>query len=144
MKIYTMGASKKSIKEFISTLRKPGLVRLLDIRLKNDSPLLGFTRKRDLPYLLERILGLEYHHLRILAPTEEILYKYRNKRIDWEAYERQFLAILAEREVERQIDRNLVDGGCFLCTEPTPNHCHRRLVAEHFHDCWGDLEIEHL
>ena len=31
-----------------------------------------------------------------------------------------------------------------LCSEPTPEHCHRRLVAEYLQKAWGDVEIEHI
>ena len=29
------------------------------------------------------------------------------------------------------LDRELLDGGCLLCSEAKPHHCHRRLVAEY-------------
>jgi uncharacterized protein (DUF488 family) len=31
-----------------------------------------------------------------------------------------------------------------LCSEATPEHCHRRLVAEYLQDRWGGLKIIHL
>jgi uncharacterized protein (DUF488 family) len=31
-----------------------------------------------------------------------------------------------------------------LCSEPTAEHCHRRLVLEYLRDKWGDLTITHL
>lgn len=27
---------------------------------------------------------------------------------------------------------------------PAPHACHRRLIAEHLHEAWGDVEIQHL
>jgi uncharacterized protein (DUF488 family) len=62
----------------------------------------------------------------------------------WVDYEAKFLALMAERKVETTLTRSVMDGGCLLCSEPTPEHCHRRLVAEYLRDKWGDLEIEHL
>ncbi|HHN66515.1 MAG TPA: DUF488 family protein, partial [Thermopetrobacter sp.] len=47
------------------------------------------------------------------------------------------------RKIE-DIDKNIIDGGCLLCSEDSPHHCHRRLVAEYLRDKWGDVEIIHL
>jgi uncharacterized protein (DUF488 family) len=33
---------------------------------------------------------------------------------------------------------------CLLCSERTPEECHRRLVAEMMKEKWTDLEIVHL
>jgi uncharacterized protein (DUF488 family) len=38
----------------------------------------------------------------------------------------------------------MLDGGCLLCSEEKPQHCHRRLVAEYLAEKWGDVEIEHI
>ncbi|HZZ40965.1 MAG TPA: DUF488 family protein [Acidobacteriaceae bacterium] len=37
-----------------------------------------------------------------------------------------------------------MDGGCLLCSEDRPDHCHRRLVAEYLRDRWGHVQIEHI
>jgi len=29
------------------------------------------------------------------------------------------------------IDKEKIEGGCLLCSEDKPHHCHRRLVAEY-------------
>jgi uncharacterized protein (DUF488 family) len=50
---------------------------------------------------------------------------------------------MANRRIE-EIDREQFDGGCLLCSEDKPHHCHRRLVAEYLKDKWGNVEIEHL
>jgi uncharacterized protein (DUF488 family) len=50
---------------------------------------------------------------------------------------------MAQRKIE-EIDKETIDGGCLLCSEATPHHCHRRLVAEYLKDKWGDVEIKHL
>jgi len=70
--------------------------------------------------------------------------EYKEKCSDWSVYEAKFLALIADRKVEEKVDRALIDGGCLLCSEPTPEHCHRRLVAEYFQKAWEDVEIEHI
>jgi len=143
MKIFTIGFTKKSAEQFFNRLKQPGLVRVVDARLNNTSQLAGFTKKNDLEFFLHEICKLRYIHLPELAPTQEILDAYKASG-DWSNYERQFLSLMAERRIEDQVDKSILDGGCLLCSEATPEHCHRRLVAEYLRRKWGDVEIVHL
>lgn len=144
MKIFTIGFTKKSAREFFDKLRRPGLRRLIDVRLNNVSQLAGFTKRDDLAFFCESLLKIEYLQLPELAPTPEMLDAFKKDHGDWSDYERKFLALMAERKVEDKLDRAVLDGGCLLCSEPTPEHCHRRLVAEHLNAKWGSIEIEHI
>jgi uncharacterized protein (DUF488 family) len=144
MKIFTIGFTKKSAEEFFRRLKQPGLVRLIDARLNNVSQLAGFTKKNDLNFFVREICHLDYIHLPSLAPTKDILDAYKKNSGDWGVYEKQFLALMAARRIEDKLDKALIDGGCLLCSESTPEQCHRRLVAEYLRDRWGDLKIEHL
>jgi uncharacterized protein (DUF488 family) len=143
LKIFTIGFTRKSAREFFGKLRRPGLVRLIDVRLNNVSQLSGFSKRDDLEFFCEAMLGLKYIHLPELAPTQEMLSAYRRHHGEWSDYEAKFLALLAERKVET-VDPAIVDGACLLCSEPTPEHCHRRLVAEYLHQKWPAVEIEHI
>ena len=143
MKIFTIGFTKKSAKQFFTRLKQPGLVRVVDARLNNTSQLAGFTKKGDLEFFLHEICKVGYVHLPELAPTQEILNTYK-KSGDWSSYERQFLSLMVERRIEDKVDKSILDGGCLLCSEATPEHCHRRLVAEYLRRKWGDVEIVHL
>jgi len=144
VKIFTIGFTKKSAREFFDKLRRPGLERLVDVRLNNVSQLAGFSKRDDLRFFCEAILSIEYLHLPELAPTQEMLDQYKKKRSGWANYEAEFLALMAERKVEDTVTREVIDGGCLLCSEATPENCHRRLVAEYLRGKWGDLEIEHI
>ena len=144
MKLYTIGFTQKSAEKFFGLLRQPGLVRLVDIRLNNVSQLAGFTKKNDLKFFAETISGIAYSHLPELAPNAALLQEYKFAGNDWPMYETQFMALMAAREVESNTPRSLLDGGCLLCSEASPAHCHRRLVAEYLQAKWGDLEIQHL
>jgi uncharacterized protein (DUF488 family) len=42
------------------------------------------------------------------------------------------------------VPRELLDGACLLCSEATPERCHRRLVTEYLGARWGDVEVVHL
>ncbi len=144
MKLFTIGFTKKNAEQFFSKLKQPGLVRLIDIRLNNVSQLAGFTKKSDLEYFLRVINGVEYRHVPLLAPTKVILDGYKKNGGDWSVYERQFRALMAERRVEIKLPKDLMDGGCLLCSESTPEQCHRRLVAEYLQSHWDGMEVIHL
>ena len=68
----------------------------------------------------------------------------KQKNGDWALYERQFLDLMKTRHIEDKLSPDLLDGGCLLCSEEKPHHCHRRLVAEYLKDKWGEVEIEHI
>jgi len=144
MKVFTIGFTKKSAREFFTLLAASGAKRLVDVRLNNSSQLAGFSKRDDLEYFLGAICQMDYLHLPELAPTQEILDAYKNKQMDWPAYEQAFLQLLRERRVEERIAREVLDGSVLLCSEPKPEKCHRRLVAEYFQRAWGNLDIEHL
>ena len=144
MKIFTIGFTRKSAREFFGKLRRPGLSRLIDVRLNNVSQLAGFSKRDDLSFFCESILSIPYLHLPELAPTQELLDGFKKNHGDWTQYEAKFLALMAERKVEENLDRAMIDGGCLLCSESTPEHCHRRLVAEYLNEKWGEVEVEHI
>jgi uncharacterized protein (DUF488 family) len=145
MEVFTIGFTKKTAEEFFGLLRKAGVRRLLDVRLRNTSHLAGWAKQEDLQFFLRELLQVEYVHEPLLAPTDELLTGYRKRRLGWEEYEEQFLKLMAERRVEETLPRSLFEmPTVLLCTEPTPDRCHRRLVAEYLRDKWGDLEIVHL
>ena len=144
MRVFTIGFTKKSAKEFFGLLQRSGARRLIDVRLNNSSQLAGFSKRDDLEYFLKAICGMDYMHLPELAPTQEMLDAYKAKQVDWAEYEHRFTALLAERKVEASVAREMLEDAVLLCSEPKPEKCHRRLVAEYFQRAWGDMELEHL
>jgi len=145
MKLFTIGFTKKSAETFFTRLKNAGVKCLVDVRLNNVSQLAGFTKKDDLRYFTRAICNIEYVHLPELAPTADILNAYKKaKNGDWQLYERQFLDLIRARQIENTTPRELLDGGCLLCSEEKPHHCHRRLVAEYLKDKWSDVDIEHI
>ena len=142
--LFTVGFTKKTAEAFFTKLQRAGVKRLIDVRLNNNSQLAGFSKRDDLAYFLRSIAGIEYVHALDLAPTQELLDRYKKEDRDWPAYERDFLQLIANRKVDETVSPQLLDGGCLLCSEHQPHHCHRRLVAEYLRDKWGKVEIEHL
>lgn len=145
MTLYTIGFAKKSAKEFFEALRGAGVKRLLDIRLLNTSHLAGFAKKEDLEYFLSAILGVEYHHLLSLAPSQDLLDGYRKEKMPFEKYEKIYNGLLEERGAVAALDAGLFDQPCcLLCSEPEPKHCHRRLAALAIQERFPKMEIVHL
>ena len=144
MKIFTIGFTKKSAELFFAKLKSAGVKRLIDIRLNNVSQLAGFAKQNDLRYFAKTICDIDYVHLPELAPTKDILDAYKKNNSDWELYQSNFLELMKIRRIEHNVPRALLDGGCLLCSEDKPDHCHRRLVAEYLKGKWGEVEIEHI
>jgi uncharacterized protein (DUF488 family) len=142
--IYTIGFAKKSAEQFFSLLMKAGVQKVIDIRLHNVSQLAGFTKRDDLSYFLKAIANIGYRHMPALAPTQEIFDAYKKKKGGWAAYAQSFNALLHERRPEKLLSKEKIQNACLLCSEPAPDYCHRRLVAQYLKDCWSDLRIVHL
>ena len=145
MEIFTCGFTQKSARQFFESLHQASIRRLIDVRLKNVSQLAGFAKKGDLAYFLDVICQVEYLHEPLLAPTEEMFDEYKKNKGSWQIYQERFLGLLAERRVEERIDRHLfMLPTVLLCSEATPEHCHRRLIIDYLADKWGDVTPIHL
>jgi len=145
MEVFTIGFTKKSAEGFFELLKCHGIKRLVDIRLNNVSQLAGFTKREDLQFFLKEICRTEYHHEPLLAPTQDMLDAYRKKKNSWKEYEQKFLALMASRRIEERLDHSLFAvPAVLLCSEPTSEHCHRRLVVEYLQSKWDDLQVKHL
>ncbi len=133
MKIYTMGFTQKDANVFFTKIEKAGIQLLIDVRLNNHSQLAGFTKEKDLTYFLKKICNCEYRHVVSFAPTKEILDAYKKGTISWQGYEDKFIPLIESRRIEEVFSKNFAeyDSVLLLCSEPTPEKCHRRLVAEY-------------
>ena len=150
MNLYTIGFTKKSARQFFEILKAHNIDLLLDVRLNNKSQLAGFTKGEDLSYFLSEICGASYIYGLDFAPTKEILDAYKDKIIQWSDYEKEYFEIIKNRDYCNQICckftetyakyRNIV----LLCSEPTPEKCHRRLAAEAIVKANPSIHVEHL
>jgi len=143
--VFTIGYKRKPLSTFIGQLRAAGVDVVIDIRLRNTSHLLGYAKQDTLAFLLREGFGIAYEHHPELAPTPEILDRFREDG-DWSAYERRFLPLLAERHVE-DVGEGLLarfQAPSLLCAEETAEQCHRRLVAEYWAERLPGLCIAHL
>jgi uncharacterized protein (DUF488 family) len=153
MRICTIGFRGKSAREFFGLLRKAGVQKLLDIRRRNQSQLAGFTKGSDLAFFLEECFGVEYEHIPLFAPSEELLDGFHarlGKRTcddaTWAWYVEQFTREISGKPIlERFLEASRgFEVVCLLCTEGTADCCHRRLIAENVAARVEGVDIEHL
>jgi uncharacterized protein (DUF488 family) len=146
VKLYTIGFTQKSAEVFFGLLRANKVTQLVDIRIHPSGQLAGFARQNDLPYLLRELSdGCGYAYHPELAPTPETMKEYRAGG-DWARYARRFERLMDQRHIPDALNRAEFENNrcCLLCSEATPENCHRRLVAERIAANWQDVEIIHL
>lgn len=144
IKIFTIGFTKTTARNFFERLNDSGAKSIIDVRLNNVSQLAGFAKRDDLSFFAESLCKMTYQHKPELAPTKDILDDYKKrKEMPWDEYEDRFIKLMAKRQIEK-LDPKEIAGGCLLCSEDTPHHCHRRLVAEYLKEKWGGVDIIHL
>jgi uncharacterized protein (DUF488 family) len=147
MEIYSIGFTQKTAAQFFSLLKQHGIRRLLDVRLNNVSQLAGFAKRDDLKFFLKEICNADYIHDPTLAPTQEMLDRYKKEKHPWSEYESAFLALITQRKIESTLDPAIFAiPTVLLCSEPTPENCHRRLVLEYLQHHWPNhhIHITHL
>lgn len=134
--ICTIGFAGKTAERFFTLLSEAGVTDLLDIRENRGGQLSGFAKYPDLAFFLKRLAGIGYSHQPRLAPSAEIRKAYRASK-NWAAYEAAFLELMRQRNIPDELNPwDIETTTALLCSEPLPEKCHRRLVA--------DLLAEHL
>jgi uncharacterized protein (DUF488 family) len=144
IKLFTIGFTEKTAETFFSLLKRAGVKKIIDTRLNNVSQLAGFAKGKDLEFFSKAILNAGYEHNINLAPTKDLLTNYREKKITWAQYEKEYVSILEKRNIIQKIDFEKLDGSCLLCSEHKPDMCHRRLLAEYLKKANQNIEIIHL
>jgi uncharacterized protein (DUF488 family) len=142
--LFTIGFTGKNARQFFGALRLAGVRKVIDVRLKNVSQLAGFTKRDDLEFFLDQLWGCGYEHRPQWAPSPEILEEYKNKALTWEGYAQRFAALLDERLAGYKPTAEDLDRACLLCSEPTAEKCHRRLLAERLQALMPGLRVKHL
>jgi uncharacterized protein (DUF488 family) len=144
MEIFTIGFAGSTAERFFGRLREARVERVLDIRLRNQSQLAGFAKASDLPFFLRDLCGAAYEHDLGLAPTDELLDTYRRGKPGFAWYEGEFRRLLERRNIPAALDRHAFESRtALLCSEPGPERCHRRILAEVLATAWG-ASVRHL
>jgi uncharacterized protein (DUF488 family) len=145
-RLYTIGFTQKSAKIFFGLLNSNPIDIVLDIRLNNTSQLAAFSKYPDIEFFLKEICDITYKHDVLFAPTDDILVAFKKKQITWDEYVAAFEKIKKDRKLKEHIVKNYMfeNNICLLCSEQTPNQCHRSLVANMFTDLNSDIDVVNL
>jgi len=108
IKLYTIGFTGKTAEMFFSLLRNNSVKKIVDTRLNNVSQLAGFAKGADLKFFAGEIGHMDYEHNVELAPTKELLSRYREKKMSWQDYEREYLNVLDMRNIAQKIHVDLL------------------------------------
>lgn len=146
MEICTSGTSGISAERFFLRLREAGITSIIDTRIHPASQLAGYAKQDSLVFFAKELLNVGYIHEPLLCPEAEILKSYRNKKLDWVQYQKEYLDLLKARELKSNLDtKNWGERPLLLCSEELPDNCHRRLAAEYLKGLLPGLtEIRHL
>ena len=135
--LFNIGFTQKNADEFFEKLKKYKIDCLVDIRLNPNGQLSRFAFEKDLPYFLDKLVdGCKYVHRIDLAPKKELLQQVRDKSDPMSKDYRLFeIAFNKQLEKESNIADFAAKFGKFervvlLCSEPTVEKCHRRLVSD--------------
>lgn len=146
MIIYTIGFTQKSAEVFFTLIKENKIAVLADVRLNNASQLAGFSKGKDLEYFLREICGCQYAHELNFAPAKEIFDAYKSRKMTWPEFEGQYQKLIQERDALDGFYAKYAGAArvCLLCSEPTPEHCHRRLLAELLQERHPEIAVKHL
>lgn len=135
--LFNIGFTQKTAEVFFEKLRVNKIECLIDIRLNPNGQLSRFAFEKDLPYFLDKLVdGCEYVHRIDFAPKKELLMQVRDKANpmskDYKLFE---VAFNEQLKTESHIDDFVTKFGKYsrvvlLCSEPTTEKCHRRLVSD--------------
>ncbi len=144
IELYTIGFTKKNAEKFFTLLKSNDVGEIVDTRINNTSQLSGFAKADDLKFIGKLVGDIDYSHNIDFAPTKELLAEYRKKGLSWEEYEVEYLNLLDMRNVAKKVNVDHLHKNCLLCSEHTPEKCHRRLLAEYLQHVKGGIKIIHL
>ena len=134
--LFNIGFTQKTAEEFFGILNKNHIDCLVDIRLKPNGQLSRFAFEQDLPFFLNKLVdGCKYVHRVDLAPKSELLKEVRTKGTamnkDYAVFERAFNMQLKQDSLISNFAEQFgkYENVVLLCSEPTAETCHRRLVS---------------
>lgn len=137
IKLYNIGFTQKTAKEFFGIIKANNIDCLVDVRLNPNGQLSRFAFEKDLPFFLTELAnGCNYQHRVDLAPTKELLKQVRDKSCpmskDYGLFE---MAYRQQLETKSRISNFVDEFGKYenvvlLCSEPTNEKCHRRVLSE--------------
>lgn len=131
-RIFTCSAYETSAADFFELLRSQHPDLVLDVRLKNTNQLCGFTKQKDLEYLIPALTNAVYAHDLRFAPSANLLDKYLKHWIDWDAYRDQYLEQLHDSDALTAYTHNYAKYSCIciLGTATRKRRSHSEILVQ--------------
>ena len=137
IKLFNIGFTQKTAKEFFGILKENKIDCLVDIRLNPNGQLSRFAFEKDLPFFLSELCdGCAYSHRKDLAPTKELLHEVRDKNCAMSKNYKLFeVAYKKQLDTKSKIKNFVEEFGQYqnvvlLCSEATNEKCHRRVLSD--------------
>ncbi len=132
---FELSAYQTSAKDFFETLKAHNADLVLDVRLKNSNQLCGFTKRKDLEYLVPQLTGAAYVHDLTFAPSPDLLDSYIHHRIDWNEYKNKYLEQMADVDAVAHFKKEYskYKHVCILGTATKKRRSHSEALSELLH-----------
>lgn len=144
MSTFTIGFTGKTAETFFSILKESGAKRVVDIRINRTSQLAGFAKEQDMSYFLNKLSNMNYLVNTDLAPTKDLLTKYRDREISWEKYSQEYIFLIHTRKIIESLGIAYFENSVFMCSEKEAEQCHRKLLTDLLLEKFPKVEIVHL
>ncbi len=143
--LYTVGMGRKKLQNLMQLLVDAGVEMVADVRTYAAESGPGFTRERDIAFLLKEVAGIEYRREEPLVPSREIREQFRRDH-NWHRFEDSYFELLRVERVEENLDPEIYASfkTCLLGDPESADHDHRRLAAEYLQKKWKIGRIGHL
>jgi uncharacterized protein YeaO (DUF488 family) len=129
---YTLSAYETTARDFFGFLTEHKIDLVLDVRLKNANQLCGFTKKKDLEYLVPALTHAAYVHDLRFAPEPELLEKYLNHWINWEQYKKEYRLQMEKNKAAAVFKKEygMYAAVCILGTATKKRRSHSEVLEE--------------
>lgn len=97
MKVNVLSAYQTNAEEFFSKVLDWKTDLILDVRLRDNNQLAGFTKKDDLAYFARAIAQADFAHDIEYSPSKDLLAKYLDGGMPYEEYFAEYKAELDSR-----------------------------------------------
>ncbi|HUX06471.1 MAG TPA: DUF488 domain-containing protein [Acidobacteriota bacterium] len=143
--LYTVGMGRKKLQNLMQLLVDAGVQLVADVRAYAAESGPGFTRERDIAFLLKEVAGIEYRREEPLVPSREIREQFRRDH-NWHRFEESYLEMLRSEKVEESLNPEIYAAvkTCLLGDPESAEQDHRRLAAEYLQQQWKIRRVEHL
>jgi len=130
--IFEISAYQTSASEFFAKILQNHADLVLDIRLKNESQLCGFTKGKDLAYFVPKICHAAYVHDRFFTPEPGLLDRYIHNWIQWEQYSSEYRSVMEAKNAVGYFQEHYGNypGVCLIGTATNKRRSHSEVLCE--------------